>query len=213
MRVERLVAHLLRRGVEHRRVPDRVESEAAEVLSQMAPGVEVPGVAVVHQTLRRDLALERLTACAVVVAQRQASPLPQRTRDLAEPRAGRAGRLAEDAYPARHLAAADVLGREQLLDPLLDRRELAVEQAGLEPVQQLVRRGEGVQLAGVEPQAGQLEHATLRGVVTVAVAGAVVDDRRVQVVAHVLADALDGRARALQLLFEHPPGDGVAVRL
>src|SRR5438067_12806572 len=78
MRVELGVRHFVRLGVDKASVADGVDGEAAQVLSPVAPGVEVPVVAVVHEPLRRHFALGLLAASAVVVADPESGALEHR---------------------------------------------------------------------------------------------------------------------------------------
>src|SRR2546422_3346610 len=94
-----------------------------------------------------------------------------------------------DVFP-RRLAAED---RAQAL---LQRPDVRLEEAGLQLCEERVHAEERVRLAGVEPQARQLVARTCaRSSEAVAVRLAVVLDRRVEAVLHVLQVALERRRR------------------
>src|SRR5574340_791815 len=62
--VQRLLRHVARRLLQHLRAADGIDGKAAQVVAQVAPGVEIPVVAVMYQALRRDLALDGFVARA-----------------------------------------------------------------------------------------------------------------------------------------------------
>src|SRR5687768_792296 len=86
MRVELGRGNLLRARLAQLRRADGVDREAPQVLAQVAVAVDVPVVAVVHEPLRRDLALGLAVVLAVVMADPHARALEQRRRDDAEVR-------------------------------------------------------------------------------------------------------------------------------
>src|SRR6185436_18090796 len=93
-----------------------------------------------------------------------------------------------------------------------DRRHLAIEEAGLQAGEELQRGEQRVHLLAVEPQARQLvARAGARLAEAVAVLLAVVLDRRVEALAHVLEVALHARARHAELLLEGGEGDELAL--
>src|SRR5216117_1955587 len=97
-------------------------------------------------------------------------------------------------------ALLDVLPRrlaaEDGAQALLQRRDVGLEEAGLQLGEERVHAEERVRLAGVEPQARQLVARTrARLAEAVAVCLAVPFDRRVEALAHVLEVALEGRRR------------------
>src|SRR5213596_2744590 len=97
-------------------------------------------------------------------------------------------------------ALLDVLPRrlaaEDGAQALLQRRDVGLEEAGLQLGEERVHAEERVRLAGVEPQARQLVARTrARLSEAVAVRLAIVLDRRVEAVLHVLEVALQRRRR------------------
>src|SRR5689334_12867349 len=84
MLVELLGGDFLRARVEEARLADRVDGEAAKVVAQVAPAIEVPVVAVMHEALRRYLAHRLLVLLAVVVADPELGALQHRGCDDAE---------------------------------------------------------------------------------------------------------------------------------
>src|SRR5881396_1385185 len=97
-------------------------------------------------------------------------------------------------------ALLDVLPRrlaaEDGAQALLQRRDVGLEEAGLQLGEERVHAEERVRLAGVEPQARQLVARTrARLAEAVAVCLAVPFDRRVEALAHVLEVALQRRRR------------------
>src|SRR5882762_11591940 len=94
-----------------------------------------------------------------------------------------------DVLP-RRLAAED--GAQALLQP----PDVRLEETGLQLGEERVHAQQRVRLAGVEPQAGQLVARTGAGLSeAVAVRLAVVLDRRVETILHVLEVALQRRRR------------------
>ena len=102
--VEGEVRDLASRLFDHRRVADAVEGEAPEAVAQVAPGVEVPVLAVVHEALRREGAFEGLVPGAAVVDDAHPPSREKRLADRSE--LGGAylapGRV-QDSDPPRHL--------------------------------------------------------------------------------------------------------------
>jgi hypothetical protein len=126
----------------------------------------------------------------------QPQPLEERRGDDAEVRRHALAPLGqEDLYPFCDLLPGVVAPAQDRAQPLDERRHLAIEQPGLEAVEELHRGEERLHLGGVEPQARQLvARARARSSEAVAFQLAVVLDRRVEAAAHVLEVALDARA-------------------
>ena len=83
-----------------------IEREAPQAAAQVAPGVEVPIAAVVHEALRREPALGVLVTRAAVVEHAEPVTFDHRTSDLAEGvEIDDARRAGEDADAARELGA------------------------------------------------------------------------------------------------------------
>src|SRR5215472_17330952 len=145
----------LRRGVLHEGILDRVHREAAEVLAQVAPGVQVPVVAVMHEALRRDFALGDAILVAVVVADEEPRASQERGRNDAEP--------GSVTFPALGLKDADALldffpgviaAAEDGAQALDEGGDLLTQKSRLQVTEELQRGEEGVDLGGIEPEAG-----------------------------------------------------------
>jgi hypothetical protein len=97
---------------------DRIEREVANVVAQVAPGVEVPVLAVIHEALWRDFALGSLAAAAGKVGDGQALAPQQRRADFLE-----MGQLefafteADDQHAAADLLGGVVGAAEQAGEP------------------------------------------------------------------------------------------------
>ena len=121
-----------------------------------------------------------------------------------------AARAAGDHAHALHRPAlAAGLFLQQLLHARLQGRERGRQQAAAAAREQLLRGEQGVQLFGVEPQARQFEAIALGGVVLEA-GLAVADHRRHQAVAEEGEVAVDGGARAAQLILQPRDGHRIA---
>ena len=91
---------------------------------------------------------------------------------------------AEQADALGGFASAEVVAFQQLVDAGLQWAQVVVEQAGFQMGQQVFQGDEGEQFVGGEPQAGQGMTA-VGGVVAIAVAILVVDERCAEFVAQV----------------------------
>src|SRR3970282_1549227 len=101
-------------------------------IALVAPGVQIPVVAVMGKALRRDFALRLFVLSASVIADGETLPLQQSARYGLEMFAGAvASRHAQDAHAPGDFAAVELSGGKQFFHALLDRFEVAVEQAGL----------------------------------------------------------------------------------
>src|SRR5439155_14254460 len=179
---------------------DGVDREAAQRFAHVAVGVDIPVAAVVHQALRRDLALGLAVVLAVVVSNPEARAPYNCGRDHAEMRAGMLGGRAAALGLEDADALLDVLppglAAEDGAQALPQRPDVRLEEAGLQLGEERVHAEERVRLAGVEPQARQfVARARARLAEAVAVRLAVVLDRRVEAVLHVLEVALERRRR------------------
>ena len=193
-------------------VADAVEGEAAQGLPLVAPGVEVPVVPIVHQPLRREGAAGLFVVAPAAVVDGDALALQQGAGDALKVLCGhRAGGVGEDAHPLGDIPTAHLLQFEDLLDTLLQRVQVAFQQAWLHVGQQLLGDEQGVKLGGVEPEPWQMVGVVPLAVIEVAVAFAVILDGGTEVVAQIFDGSLDGGFGALQLLFQRGSGDGVAA--
>ena len=135
---------------------DGVYAEAAQVIAQVAPGVQVPVVAVMHQALWRHLTLGGLAVLPAKVPDFQALPgqgggsYRLEGFGLHHPLAG-----VHDADAAGHIQAGEAVLGHQLAQALLERLELGAQQPRFELLQQLLDGDQGQQLLLVEPQARQ----------------------------------------------------------
>ncbi len=206
---------VLRLRLEQLRLAHRIEREAAQAVAGVAPGVEVPGGAVVHQALRRDLALAHAPVAALEVAQPDAPALHQRAAEQLEPAAGhRPPRRADDLDAPHQLARFGGVVADQPLQPLEHGLQVARQHAVVvQPGEQLVHGQQRVDLVLAEPHARQLVAGARRRalVEAVAVVEGVVDDGRVQPVAQVLQVALERGRRDGQLLAQRREAHAAAA--
>src|SRR5438105_614955 len=100
------------------RVPNALQREASKCLSTVAPGVEVPVVAVVSESLRRDFAVGYFTCAARFIGDAQARAIEQRFGGVGEPLPGTTTGDAQDAYAADNLPRAELFEREDALDAI-----------------------------------------------------------------------------------------------
>ncbi len=111
---------------------DGVDGEVANFLAQVAPGVEIPVVAVVDQALRRDFALAFFAAATVVVTNLQALTLEQRRGDELEVlQVALALGGVQNADAFRDFLGCVVLAAEQTLKARQQWRDVRAEQTGL----------------------------------------------------------------------------------
>jgi len=111
----------------------------------------------------------------------------------------------EDADACGGLACAEVGGAKQLVQAVLQRAQMVVQQAGLKVLQQLVEGDEGEQFFGGEPQTGQVMMA-VGAVVTITAAFRLVDQRGAEAVAQVGDQAGEGGTRKAVLTGECSTG-------
>lgn len=174
----------------------RVDRKAAQFVAQVAPGVEVPVVAVVGQALRRDFALAGVALAAGDVFDAEAAPFHEGGGDVLEVlRRVVAGGGAQDAD-----APGDVVGRiggafEHAEQALAQRADMFGEQtAGVEGGEKLLHAEQGVDFAGREPDAGEFV-ALDAGINAVGARVAVADDGNVHAIAQVPDVAVQCGAR------------------
>src|SRR4051812_16803344 len=173
--------NLLRARIGQFGFADRVDGEAAQVFPQVAPGVEIPVVAVMHQALRRHFALCLLVVLAVVVADPELRALQHGGCDNAEILwiAGAALGL-EDTDALLHFFPRVIAALQDAAQAIAQRLDLALEHAGLHVAEEAQRREEREHLGSVEPESGQLVAWTgARRAEAVAVGVAVILDWRV----------------------------------
>ena len=164
---------------------DAFDGEVAQAFFVVAPGVEVPVVAVVGEALGGNFAGAGLVAFAVVVVDREPVALQDGMGDgLEVARVFSAGGEAEQTDALGGFACAEVLAFQQLVDADLQRAQMVVEQAGFQMGQQVFKGDEGEQFVGAEPQAGQ-GVAAVGGFLAIAVAVLVVDERCAEFVAQI----------------------------
>lgn len=175
---------------------DGVDRKAAQFVAQVAPGVEVPVVAVVGQALRRDFALAGVALAAGDVFDAEAAPFHEGGGDVLEVlRRVVAGGGAQDAD-----APGDVVGRiggafEHAEQALAQRADMFGEQtAGVEGGEKLLHAEQGVDFAGREPDAGEFV-ALDAGINAVGTRVAVADDGNVHAIAPVPDVAVQCGAR------------------
>ena len=108
-----------------------------------------------------------------------------------------AGGHGEDADALLRLSAAQVFGLEQRLKPGADGGKGGIEQARLDGLQQVIQGHQGVQFLAGKPQTGK-GVAAIGGVVAVAAALTVADDRRTELVAQVGYQTGEGSSAKLK---------------
>lgn len=125
--------------------------------------------------------------------------------------------------PAHHAQYADavcdcliiqieLLGSENLFQPVLDRFELRAEQPRLDLFQQLLHGQQCMQFVRIEPDAWHLKQAILLSIVIIAVAFPVIENRCIEIQSQRFDGTVDCRPGTLQLFFErlvrHRQGTG-----
>lgn len=166
--VEGRVRHVPGHFRQHARMADTLHGKNAQGFFPVAPGIEVPVVAIVGKPLRGDFARAGLVALTVVIFYKEPLALQDGAgRGLEVVQVCCASRHGQDADALLRLAAAQVFRLQDALQAGADRRKQMVQQAGLERLQQVIEADEGMQFFAGEPQAGQFE-ATVRRVETVA---------------------------------------------
>ena len=195
---------------------DGVHREGAQPVAQVAPGVEVPVVAVVHEALRGDLALGGLVGAAGVVADDQALAAQQRRADgleMIEVEFARADGL--DADAAVHLLGGVVGGAEQPREAREQRLDLRPQQpAGVEVGEQVLHGEQRVDLLGGEPEAREFvlgADALALHLDAVAAQRPVEDDWSVEAILEVIEIPLAGGPRDTEPLLQLVAGDEAAA--
>ena len=195
---------ILARGLVHRRrVAHAVEGEAPQCVPQVAPGVEVPVLAVVHEALGREGAFEGLVPRPAVVDDADPAAREQRLADGAElGGADLAARRVQDPNAPDHFRGSAPAAPEELARAVDQRLDVRPEQARVHLLEQLAEREEGPDLGLVEPEPGEgiAGGGRRRRRQPVAASPPVPLDRRVQPVAEILEVAPEGGARDLELL-------------
>ena len=208
-----LLVDLLCGALQHAGFADAVEGKGAHALTQVAPGFQVPVVAVVEQALGREFAFTEPLLAALEVSDGKTPALGQGVGNGLEIFPGRSRGSPQNADTPADLIAAAVLCFQQLPDVGLKGCQLALQQTWLHRFQQLLHAEQRMQLGGVEPDPGEFIHFAVLAVagIVVAVACAVIFDRGVEVVAHIVDDALCSGAGTLQHLLDSLSGDRIAV--
>ena len=194
-RVELALGNVLHLARDHRDIAHRVEREAADVVAQVAPPVQVPVVAVVDEALRGDFALGHLVARAVPVRELEAAPAEDGGGDelemlrLVAPRPER-----DHADAPAHFLGRMVAHGEQRRQSRLQRLHVRAEDARLEALEEMLHGEERLRLARAEPQPRQLVlgRRRIRRLEPIAALLAVPRDGRVVAAPHVLDVALEG---------------------
>lgn len=188
---------------ERRGCADAFDGKAAQAFFVVAPGVQIPVVAVVGEALRGDFAAAGFVALAVVVIDLEAVALQDGAGEglkVAEVFLARGG--GKDADALGGFARAQVIAVQQFVDAGLQWPQVVVEQAGFEVGEQVFQRDEGLQFGGGEPQAGECV-AAVGGVVAIAAAFAVMDERGAEAVAQVGDQAGEGGTGETMLANEY----------
>ena len=165
----------------------------------MAPDVEVPVAAVVDEALGGDGAFSGLVTRTAVVEDAQLPALQDGAGDLAEVfHIGGTGGHLQDADAASDVGVSAMAMGKQVLQAFLEGGDVRGEDAGLEFVEELLRGQQGVEFFGVEPEARQFIERLTGGVVLVAFAIGIVDQRRAEGVAQLVDGASCGGFGAVQ---------------
>ncbi len=193
---------------------DVFDGKAAQGVALVAPGVEIPVVAVVDEALGGDFAAGFGVAATAEITDGKALAAQHGIRHGLEISVGgRASGNAQDADAPRNLGLPEVLQGKNLPDLVAYRRQHVVEQSGLDAAQQLLRAHQGVEFPAIEPQAGQFEGVVAGLGVVIAVALPVVFDGGIEEQSHLPDNAVDGGAGAFQLFLDGAERHGIAVRL
>jgi hypothetical protein len=136
--------------VEDLSVLDGIDGEGAQAVAQMAPGVEMPVVAIVVEALGRDFAFAHCVGAACVEADDQALPPQERRADgLEVVEVEFAGTDALDADAALQFLGRVVGSTEQAAEAGEQRLDLRPEQAaGVEIREQMLHGQQGVDFLG-----------------------------------------------------------------
>ena len=152
----------------------------------MAPGIEVPVVAIVGEPLRRDFAFAGLAAVAIVILDDEPFALQYGSGDaLKESHVFSASSHSQDADAFVCFAAAEMFGVEERVDSCSDGRKRMIQQAG-----------QGV--------------VTISGVVTITAMCCVEDKGSAKLVTQVGDESGEFGARNLQLFYQCLTADGAA---
>jgi hypothetical protein len=150
------VGDLFGRRLKHLDLSDGIQAEDAQVVPQMAPGVQEPVVTVVHQPLWRYFPRGGDAVLAVEVPDFEAlaghGGSGYRFKEFGFHNAF-AG--ADDADAPGHILGAQAMLVHQLGQSRLQRPQLGAKQAGLKLFQQLLNGDQGQDFTLAEPQAGQ----------------------------------------------------------
>ena len=107
----------------------------------MAPGVEVPGISVLGQALRRNLSLTDFISSAAVIADVQTEPFDQGTQHVLEQvRGHRAARHGLEVNARASRLRLDALLLQQVRNSPLQALQFAFKQTRLHVAQQLPSR-------------------------------------------------------------------------
>src|SRR5690625_7816854 len=143
-----------------------LERKAPQAIRTVAPGVEIPAVAIAGQALGRDNPFADIIAPPAVVGNEQTTAPEQGRHDIYK----QFGRHRPPGVTA-NMHTLGLRGRvktariKQLIDAPLHRLQLILKQAGLHIAKHVARNQQRLQLLRADPQAGQLEAAGQRPVV------------------------------------------------
>ena len=200
--IEGEVRDLTGRIVHHRRVADAVEGEAPQPVPQVAPRIEVPVLAVVHEALRREGAFQGLVPRPAVVDDAHPAACEERLADGPELRGPdlAAGRV-QDPHPPRHFRGRAGIAAEKRPRAVNQGLDVRPEQPRVHLLEQLAQREEGPDLGLVQPEPGEriTGRTRRRFHESIAAAPPIPCDRRVQPIAEILEIALEGGARDFEL--------------
>ena len=122
-------------GLGHRGRLEDDHRNGATTIVGVGPGIEEPAALVQHQTLGRDLTPEQPRQTGIAKRQRQPPPAQQRRSQREEQAIGQRGSGRAEQPHARGEKRVGIGGfgfAQQLAQPRLERRELRLQQTGVE---------------------------------------------------------------------------------
>lgn len=144
------------RGVQNVGCFDGIDGKAAHAFAQVAPGVQVPVVAIVDELLGREGALQRFVAGAVVVQDQDLFALEGGFGNGFKRGQGQAAFTGADgAHALSELLWVQALVAEHVVQPFAQGLELGAEQAGVELLDHALDGHERQDFVLREPEAGQ----------------------------------------------------------
>ena len=182
--IEPAFRNIAGRGIDNFYGFDGVDRKTSQLFTQMAPGIEIPVVAVVGEALWRDLALAGGAVAACAVVDTKALAFHQRCGNGREVLGGTGpGRSAENVDTPGNVFAGSGHRLEHAGEAVAQRADVFGQNAaGVESGEQLLHAEQSVNFASREPDAGQFV-AFDAAVDTVRVSLAIMNDWHIHPVA------------------------------